>query len=946
MNNLQENKNLENIENSENLALKSQKEIFSEKIENLVSQNKFKNSEELIKRYLRRNIVYFLENENSGIFNNYNKESLENGAKRYQNKFEKYFPIHENIIYEVLNKELEKAENKDDFHETKNLISNTIKKYAYILFIFSEKIKLTDLKKYLELDITELSFIFSSAKKDIEILDSFWDNVQNKLKKRFDIDENEENIYADRKFFPMLYRRLYKKIEKDRNEKNLDEKNLDEKSKWEKIALEFENEMTKSFWEIFYIFETWIEFWAKDDEKIKNLSIFTRKIIEWILFLKREDMAFSSFKYKTIPAAWFIDEFIAELEKKYLTFLKNEKSDYKEDFLKFLKCICLNKNDDILKQELINSIIKKNKISAEKRVPEEWKENENLKVENVNFEEWMKIPESQKYKVVFSEVISKNWKINFSEELKFDHKDFDKLLDLYCEYYLSINKEKNKENFRETIKNQFESIWEMQGQYLENFIKNDVNNLNLLILWWRFILKTRYLEQKNLELNLENIKNEEWLKEKQYWIIEKISEKLKKENILPSENIIFSIDWKVRNTSIESEDIWLNELIWSLKKWFIDLSKEKIKLVDWKEKIIWTIQELFIPNWLTEKSEKLERDISNIDSHLNFWIDFCYKILQNKDDFSPYEKAYWEWLVKQKIIPENYNNLSLEEKESMQHLVEILKYIKSRVNILTKMMQVAQEDKKTLSENDSLQKLLSGHSKSNFWPAKAFNRAFIKLISEYGWNFNKLWDLTRARVVSKSLDSSIENVVDFIKTAVEDQNITNLSIVDSTGEPISIPKKPSWYRDIKLFLKMKSWNTVEVQFQINDMYEIKDHWIDLSKEENNHIFEKMKKEWSWLSSENVKDLLEIAKERSIDLPKKEIIEKLMIENPKNIDWEKYEELLNQKQITTDYSYHIVRQLDKDSEVRKKLTRLERILADSAWSNILIEYLKSKNIELK
>ena len=38
---------------------------------------------------------------------------------------------------------------------------------------------------------------------------------------------------------------------------------------------------------------------------------------------------------------------------------------------------------------------------------------------------------------------------------------------------------------------------------LEDLIEDDINNLNLIIIWWRFILKTRKLEKENKKVTKE-----------------------------------------------------------------------------------------------------------------------------------------------------------------------------------------------------------------------------------------------------------------------------------------------------------------------------------------------------------------------------------------------------------------------------------------------------------
>lgn len=980
--NLTKNNAKNNLIKNEN-PLKNEKEKFKKTINDIFSEencflgDSLKNTENFLYRYIWKIVNIWVRNESFLFLEKFKNLEYENNIKylnqkenltkdeekqknffiknlmdkkNFEDKFKKYFSIHEEIIFKTLNEEIEKLEDKDIF-SIKNVVKNVLRKYTYILFIFSEKVKLSDLEKYLKTDIAWLSFLFSWARNDIKLLDNFWWKVKETLKSRYDIEDNEENPVIDNKFFSGMYRRLYKEIEKNENQ----EIQRDEKSRWEEIWKKLEDEVWKSLNEIFYIFETWVESGWNDDLKLRNLEIFTRKILEWIVFLKKQEIAFNSLKINKL--IWkdtnvIINEFLSKI-----LIDKSKKSNFYDEFKLFINLVCGHKNDlKDLKDNLIKTVKQKNNDLAKTRIPEKKEKIENLDIEKIDFPSWIKIPEEQKYDFVFSKVIAENWKIKFADFLKLESKDFYELFELYSDYYIELKRNNNKKEFKENLKKQFEDLLKSEKKWLtvEDFIKNDVNNLNTIILWWRFLLKIRFLEEAWYEKNIKNLFSIKEISEKEYWVVEKISEKLDEKWLIDNSNdIIFSIDWKVRNTSIEQWDIWINDLIIWLKKWFIDLSKEKIKLINWeeenieKEKIIWKIIDLYIPAWLTaEKTNKVEKDIHQIISHLDNWIDFCYKILKNEEIIKhSWEENYWNILIENKII-DKIENFNIEEKVKIQHLVEILKFIKSRVKILKEMIEIAEKDRENLWKNIDLSILLSANQKSSFWPKKSFNRAFIKLIWEYGGDFNKLWDLTRARVVSKTLDESVEKAIEFVEVSKNDKNITNVSIVDSTWEPISMPKKDSWYRDIKIFLKMSSWNTVEVQFQVEDMYEVKDKWLNLTDEKHKWVFEKMEKEWALLNEKEINELLKISNERNIILPTREILENLLIEKYKNIDWENYENILIKEEISTDYSYHIVRQLDENSQVRKKLTRLERVLADYAWAKIVIKYLNDKNIKIK
>ena len=263
------------------------------------------------------------------------------------------------------------------------------------------------------------------------------------------------------------------------------------------------------------------------------------------------------------------------------------------------------------------------------------------------------------------------------------------------------------------------------------------------------------------------------------------------------------------------------------------------------------------------------------------------------------------------------------------------------------MLKIAKEDKEILEKDEEIKKKLeSSNEGSSIGPDKRFSRAFIKLISDYGWNFNKIGDLTRMRVVSESIDESINSVIRFTETLTNNKDITNISIIDKIWEPLSLAWTWTGYRDIKLLLKMKSWNTTEVQFQCEEMHQVKDKWLYLEANENKYIFEIMRKEYSFFTAEEMNNLLELAQISWITLPTENILRNLIEDwEDYKVKWETLKVVTTKRIITTDDTYHISRRLDKKNPLYNKFIKLERIMTNSAWWKIVIKHLEPKNIQL-
>ena len=1153
------NNNNNNIEqqgesvNTSNNPVKDSIEEFRAKVENIFN-NKL-NPEDVIKNTIKIEFIKVLSEKKYSFFNSYVEEE-----NKLEQKFEKYFPMHEEILFSVINNEIETTKNKtiesiknekitqekrDKILEKsiRNTIKNVIKKYCYIIFIFSEKVVLTDLKKFLEMDLNNIAEIYKATNKNIRDLEEFEDELnlsimlefiedkkysledvlpawfksskgkeklfteilesKKKLKEletkkennntdEFDNDIEDSENYIESidlafghlskterqkiinhflsklseetrqlinwKFFASMYRQIHRELMEELT-KNNPENPKSIENEWAKTAKKIENAYKKSFQKLFYMFETWFESWFEKDDNLETIKLISKKLLNLVILLKQKDIAFKDFSWTKID-----EDFIEELVRNFWKNIENKAQlSVFEGLLKYIFKVWAEGAD---KEAFFDNLESYQRtIESSKYIEKSGNFIENPDVKNIDFKDWEKVPEEIKYKHVFSEVLADgNWKIKFADFLmlnKTESDEFKKLFEIFKEYYAIDGKwrelewEEKKEK-KEIMENQKNIVKDLEWKTVEDLINNDVNNLNFLIIWWRFILKTRTL--KNKEVNFDKLTDKELLqeykniKEIEYWVIEKISSALFDGDWL-SKNIIFNPSWRVKNTSARTIGLQCSALIKWLEKWFINLKKESIKTTnkDGKEeiKIISSLTNLYIPKWISSKKLPNSEARKEIENYIDSWISLCNEILK-KENIQKYKEdnnsaENWEeFEIKKKylalleeeyeILPKNQTNYDIEKLVEIQKLVKVLEFIRGRIETLDKMLEIWNNDRKELinskeissligilSKNsdkkseeiekvfkkptnyswdsnkllnlfnktkDSIKKLLTNNEKiftnneKIFWPEKTFDRAFKKLIADYSWNYNELWDLTRLRIISNGIDDLINNIVAFIKFSEKYDKITNISIVDKIWEPLSLPKERSGYRDTKLLLKLKSGNTVEVQFQIKEMYEVKDKWINLMptetffeklnkdatmgnfkkvgntkitlnnlkiKEEEktkNAIIEKMKSEQMTFTKDEVSSLWEYAGERHIKLPKKEILISLMWEDDSWIEWREYEKILTLEEIKTDHTYWIIRNLPNElNSVSKKLTRLERVMADVAWSKIVLGYLKSKNVKL-
>jgi len=261
------------------------------------------------------------------------------------------------------------------------------------------------------------------------------------------------------------------------------------------------------------------------------------------------------------------------------------------------------------------------------------------------------------------------------------------------------------------------------------------------------------------------------------------------------------------------------------------------------------------------------------------------------------------------------------------------------------MCEIASDDRKKI---ESIFWNLLENKDSSVWPDKNFWRALVKLIHDYNWDFHKLWDLTRLRVVEESFSEQLDKFIQFIKIAKENKDqIVNIWIQDNTWHIFSISEKPWWYRDFKALFTLKSWNVVELQFHFQAMYDVKAWNVNLTDK----VVNKLELEKSLLDIDEIFLFSEIFNREVWKYPDIEILHKLSkisineIKNDKR--FEKISKIDNfTSNFACDKIYHLRRDTMKsdkklDKTLNKKLTRLERVIFENAWAEVILKYFNIK-----
>lgn len=899
---------------------------------------------ELIKTWIKRLVKYkFKKNENwnsLSVFKNYfnldDESDKKINDKRINDKFEKYFPIHFPILIENIDKEIKTIEKNEWKNidnnilliKKENLIKNILNKYTYILYIFWEKIKLWELNKNLRLDIEAIASLYSAVSKNIETIDKYEKNqINNSDSTDKTLSETDDNIF-NINLFATTYRNIFKKVIYEGNYTT-----LIWSLKW--VSEEIEKLFQLEFKKLFNVFWKWCDSNWKIWNDLYNLEKVLKKIIYGINIFKKLHIAFTKSFNWSITKPYYIYD-INEVFLKQIDDNELDNKELKELFKNFMDISLKNWWKEKY-EKLIIDITDFKRKTAESKIPKSFTRNENINIDNITFDERNEIPEEQKCELMFSKIIWNNWKIEISDYLELDKLDNDIIWLFTSSYWIDF----------EIVINQFKEIKARKNITIKDFIKEDINNLNLIMIWWKFLLKIKKIKTENKRITLKNISK---IKENPYGIIEIISKKLQEKGIINSNKLTFKPWWKLNNISVETTTEQLKSIIKWFNKWDFDLPTIWIKISD-SFILIKDLTNLYIPTENeTNKKIDIDEEINNINDWLNSGIDLCFNLLKRETINNLKQKKYLKTLQKLNILPQNIENIEIQDLEKIQDLVETLKYIKKKIIKLKKMIDTWIRDKKTL-ENE-LFGLFENESdlliKSWFWPQKSFTRSFIKLIKDYKWDFTLIWDLTRLRIIRKDIESLVKSLIDFIDKANNNENITHISIIDNIWEPISDSQKKSWYRDIKLLFSLKWGNVVELQFQYEEMLKLKEIWIDLHNMANENIINKIKKEDKLMTSKDLIEFLQFAKKTNMELPTKKILEKLLLSW--NIDSIISDEWIDEsffkiKKINSTYTYGITRKLDTNLTLSKKITRLERALSDNAWSKAVIEYLINMNIKI-
>lgn len=469
-----------------------------------------------------------------------------------------------------------------------------------------------------------------------------------------------------------------------------------------------------------------------------------------------------------------------------------------------------------------------------------------------------------------------------------------------------------------------------------DFINNDINHFIFIYNYYRF--KEIY-DNKNIE----DSKKDELYKK----IIENdgFSTLL---NESTSEELIFSSKWQY-NTTSEWFLSTTKNIIDNFSRWYIDIESTSIDIYEkWKK-----VNNLALYSVNSFYSAGSDASSEESFDYINNAIDTCISLKQWKKNFDSNDK-YISLLKRFWIIPKDLSDLS-KTKNAYENLWKLICWLKLVLykahqlqNIVEKSPDGISKLLELLWEDFIKNRWYDNRTQSWVWPEKIFWRWLEKLISKYNWDIHSLWDFVRWRIICNDIDSLCETVDSVMNKLKQSKDIESISLDDQFWDIFSLSKKKSWFRDLKIDIKFKSWITAELQIQLEDMTNAKVKWVNLDDFDH----KKLKEEWALLKEKELLKVLSIynkAEWKKVSYHIANIIYDWNLDDCKNEDIKK---LLNHTEdkskikLSWDNTYHVIRSLiSKDdnlsNSIKNKLTRIERLIFEKSWKQILLKYVFKK-----
>jgi len=684
--------------------------------------------------------------KNKDIFDDYLNDKEDNINSKYIKKINRNFSALEKWFLSFLYDYLNTSDEKDI--DIKELTRIYLDVFLKIIFMFWSNIGVEELKFFL----WKKYFINKNYK-----------SLKNKLDL---ISNNDISSFSLKKKIRYLYLYEMKKIYKNTWNANI---NYDLEEKFHDII---EKNIISDLEYLSKKFSSWLNS-PHTDKKffiiIKNNLLDLKKSIK---ILKEKNIAFKDcvnfnelFTHKN--DIYFLQdvEWWIEKEKELLEKFLHNIDENDNDFNKIIEEI-QEQYSNFNKENIDKIILKRYKYwNKEININEIEEKYKDINIDNINYELWKAIPYQIRLYIFYNNIIKKQE--NFDLVFKDIKEKNEENIELFTQIeYSKINKNISIDKIDKNSKSYLSYKKSLEKQLIEAYtifnnkenilwnIEKHINDVNLLVTFFRFLLKLKQHKESWDKIENLNISSNNFTE----WVLCS----LKRKWFNDFEKLIF--------TSNAQNFISTNNLRRKNK-----LVIEKMDIQKFNFDIFLNIDELFLPIWIEEPTKK---DILDYNKE---WLQVVSDMLKSKkiDKNNPYYNVLHKY--------------GITDNTELSNLKTFLKLCKTSITELGKI------EEETNKIQEVIMTKISPTELKNIWIKEAdlkyplwtknTKRTIQKTINKYSWNLENLSDINRFTIKSDSFNWLLQNATNLIKYLFTLKEVDKIFIEDNIWNLFEKSKK-------------------------------------------------------------------------------------------------------------------------------------------------------------
>lgn len=731
-------------------------------------------------------------------------------------------------------------------------------------------------------------------RKFLSLVHTFWDNLNPKLLKELlqeesykieDLTLESKNLYnrfsGDERLQDILKKANFFALE---NKEGF----FINKGKIEKYI---ENSFEKEFKWIANIFNMF--FYSSSENRLNKTSLknFADDLSRF--FIEIEELNKNKVAFRSLNPQNLIEDFLSknienidlwQVETEMFLKLIKERESYEN---------ILNRSWD----KFIEELKQKRKLDFRKKEKKEI--DKELKIWNISHKtfEWASPSERSRWFIKQILKLDKNYYITKEHNIpNIENESFEDFIEFITKYYSKHNFDKKDIEF--AIKKAIDTIENIEDKTDIEKLYTDIGyELSIVRAWTKF-----FIINKSKKYNFDAYKK---IFNSGSWAREMILEWFE----FDSWNITISPWAKHNSIWVENFEELLKDNRKNTERWHLDIEDEQYKTSEWIN--FFSIWWLYLPP--KRPSSDIDYKFDDIIKFQKNSLEKINALLQWKNNI---DEDYKNIMREHKLIYKN-GNINKPKLWVLRNTIKYAIYVSKK---LEKFHKNSKEDQKLLIEmNENLWLWLS------ITEIKSPYRSIQKAMTWYKWDFYKNADIVRARKIDNTFSGSVksmQHMLNEIRNSGYNNEIIQVIVWDNTWNPNELGAKPSLYKDMKVHLRTKNGNLIEIQFVCKEINDYKEEWIDIETKFL-PIFEESDIK---LTIKDYKIFEKTAKERNIKIPK--WLQKMI-----KSDFDFKEDLYSDEtKVQSDFFYHI-RRNHTDEDFDKKFGKIESLYNIKVWNKI-------------